>query len=224
MTHKLIELYINKFINGEIDYHGLILSCEIQSHSNKPFMMWTVQNPKDLPYSRAIVQETIVDSLSEFLKSSGLSDWNWNIDYRKILTYFILDSAIPSHYFPDWFRQELNDVVKRTHTFTLPNYDFTMKYKIKNWHLAFDSDELRASSDIVYFNPMSLKYNEPLLDTQATETLEKCMREDSHEIEIRLITPLLDVVWECPTLYDNRYMYTSPGIDIRNTKGQLLDI
>lgn len=67
MDKRILEIYINKYIKGKLDFDGIYLIPEIQDNK----IYWNVENPNDLSYTRFAIKLKIEDSVESFLELIG---------------------------------------------------------------------------------------------------------------------------------------------------------
>lgn len=156
---KLIKLYINNFIRGEINFEGIKLIPMYNPKSELDLVVWKIKNPLDKSYSKYVIKEVIYNSLAKFSELLG--------DTSKYLSNFYMKGRalmdfhlIPEQYLSLEFEKKIENAYKgeKVLGYKTEKYGILQFYfNIKNLEIEFGGDEVILDSDIKILKIYSLK-------------------------------------------------------------------
>ena len=192
LNNKMLKIYIDKYIDGELDVDGIKLIPSLNESKN--IIEWSLKNPKKLSYSYWSLKNFIIDSLFEYYKLLGINpDQPTYISKGEIMDYIKAD-------FGDYYNPEdiikLNSIMSKADSvLTCCDEDIESKCKVTILDLKTNFEELKIylKIDILNFK----NQEEIITDTnEMVRLLEKCydvMTLD--ECVDYLLEPIADVVW-----------------------------
>ena len=71
MSDKLLELYVNKFLKGKLDFYGITLFPKLVEKDGKTIVTWEMENPIDLPFYFIPIIVKLKDSFYSFYQLLG---------------------------------------------------------------------------------------------------------------------------------------------------------
>lgn len=109
-TEKILRLYIDKFINGSIEFEGLTLVPELNEYG---VIEWSVNNPNNLSYTFNTVQQQIEDSLLDFEKLMGYGGRPYIESRQSIRSYnsFDFDENITEELYKKLYNESLKTII-----------------------------------------------------------------------------------------------------------------
>jgi len=226
MSPKLINVYINSYLPGYLDFEGIKLIPTLNSNDNK--IIWTLENPSDLSYSKPAIKDFVYDSFEEFNKFvSSQSKFAFNDLWHKfnILMDF---SSIDEYYLSDEMNERLNSASRQIRQFTLRFtklgfYDFEVEVIEFDVDFRYD-DEIILSAQISIDSCYDVQ-NKVFLDNEDIRELLYKMNEFDLLIDKTdmLLYPISDIIWNTPTLCDRRSMYINVSSEYFDMEGETIE-
>ena len=64
-SKKLIDIFLTNFIEGSLNFYGILLIPKKTIHNH---LIWSIDNPKDLPWSNSAIKLFITNKIHQFNK------------------------------------------------------------------------------------------------------------------------------------------------------------
>lgn len=206
LNNKMLKIYIDKYIDGELDVDGIKLIPSLNETKN--IIEWSLKNPKKLSYSYWSLKNFIIDSLFEYYKLLGINpDQPTYISKGEIMNYIQAD-------FGDYYNPEdiikLNSIMSKADSvLTCCDEDIESECEVTILDLKTNFEELKIylRIDILNFK----NQEEIITDTnEMVRLLEKCydviMLDECVDY---LLEPIADVVWQNNRINYNYEMSTN---------------
>ena len=226
MSPKLINLYINSYLPGYLDFEGIKLIPTLNSNDNK--IIWTLENPNDLSYSKPAIKDFVYDSFELFNKFvSSKTKFAFNDLWNKfnILMDF---SSIDVYYLSDEMNERLDSSSRQIRRFSLRFtklgfYDFEVEVIGFDFDFRWD-DEIILSVEISIDSCYDVQ-NKVFLDNEdIRELLDKMNEFDLlYDKTDMLLAPISDIIWNTPTLCDKSSMYINVSSEYFDMEGETID-
>lgn len=226
MSPKLINLYINSYLPGYLDFEGIKLIPTLNSNDNK--IIWTIENPSDLSYSKPAIKDFVYDSFEEFNKFvSSESKFGFKDLWHKFNTLMNF-SSIDEYYLSDEMNERLDSASRQIRHFSLRFtklgfYDFEVEVIEFDFDFRYD-DEIIISAQISIDSCYDVQ-NKVFLDNEDIRELLYKMNEfdllyDKTDI---LLDPISNIIWNTPTLCDRGTMYINVSSEYFDMEGETID-
>ena len=214
MKEKLINIYITKYINGALDFHGIKLIPEIvrvnnySEQKNTSEIYWTIDNPNDLSWVGGTIKNFIVNSIYDFYTLSGIAG-SWYDTYREIENKYANLSGFDSS--DSYISKKLNSEIKKSimKRSDISFDDWSFDYKILNYHIGFYHDDaVTIEADVKIFNSINPQTNEKIERDEIIEIFDK-MDRNSYLLEFSdlILSPIVNLVWNDERLCDIDSMF-----------------
>jgi hypothetical protein len=225
MSPKLINLYINSYLPGYLDFEGIKLIPTLNSNDNK--ILWTLENPNDLSYSKPAIKDFVYDSFELFNKFVSSKTKFAFSDLWHTFNTLMDFSSIDVSYFSDEMNERLNSTSRQIRHFTLRFtelgfYDFEVEVIEFDFDFRYN-DEILISTQISIDSCYDVK-NKVFLDNEdIRELLYKVSEFDSLiEQTDMLLNPISDIIWNTPTLCDKKNMYINVSSEYFDMEGETI--
>jgi hypothetical protein len=225
MSPKLINLYINSYLPGYLDFEGIKLIPTLNSNDNK--ILWTLENPSDLSYSKPAIKDFVYDSFELFNKFVSSKTKFAFSDLWHTFNTLMDFSSIDVSYFSDEMNERLNSTSRQIRHFTLRFtelgfYDFEVEVIEFDFDFRYN-DEILISTQISIDSCYDVK-NKVFLDNEdIRELLYKVSEFDSLiEQTDMLLNPISDIIWNTPTLCDKKNMYINVSSEYFDMEGETI--
>jgi hypothetical protein len=226
MSPKLINLYINSYLPGYLDFEGIKLIPTLNSNDNK--ILWTLENPSDLSYSKPAIKDFVYDSFELFNKFVSSKTKFAFSDLWHTFNTLMDFSSIDVSYFSDEMNERLNSTSRQIRHFTLRFtelgfYDFEVEI------IEFDFD-FRHSDEILISTQISIDscydvQNKVFLDNEDIRELLYKMNDEFdllYDKTDMLLNPISDIIWNTPTLCDRGSMYINVSSEYFDMEGETI--
>jgi hypothetical protein len=227
MSPKLINLYINSYLPGYLDFEGIKLIPTLKSNDNK--ILWTLENPSDLSYSKPAIKDFVYDSFELFNKFVSSKAKFAFTDLWHTFNTLMDFSSIDESYFSDEMNERLNSASRQIRHFSLRFtklgfYDFEVEV------IEFDFD-FRYSDEIILSAQISIDscydvQNKVFLDN---EDIRELLYKMNGEFDLLydktniLLDPISDIIWNTPTLCDRGTMYINVSSEYFDMEGETIE-
>ncbi len=149
-NNKMLKIYIDKYIDGELDFYGIKLIPTITDNQG---MVWNVENPKNLSFTNYAATMFIYDSLLEYHALLGDANLNYTESIRKISSYCYFNFGDE---ITDVFFEKLDKEASKIKNIEFPGINksqgFYSDCKVKVVNLFSDDNELELSLDVFLKN------------------------------------------------------------------------
>ena len=226
MSPKLINLYINSYLPGYLDFEGIKLIPTLNPNDNK--ILWTLENPSDLSYSKPAIKDFVYDSFELFNKFVSSKTKFAFSDLWHTFNTLMDFSSIDVSYFSDEMNERLNSTSRQIRHFTLRFtelgfYDFEVEI------IEFDFD-FRHSDEILISTQISIDscydvQNKVFLDNEDIRELLYKMNDEFdllYDKTDMLLNPISDIIWNTPTLCDKKNMYINVSSEYFDMEGETI--
>lgn len=226
MSPKLINLYINSYLPGYLDFEGIKLIPTLNSNDDK--IIWTLENPNDLSYSKPAIKDFVYDSFEEFNKFvSSKANFAFKDLWHKFNT--LMDfSSIYHYHFSDEMNERLDSASRQIRHFSLRFtklgfYDFEVEVIGFDFDFRWD-DEIILSVEISIDSCYDVQ-NKVFLDNEdIRELLDKMNEFDLlYDKTDMLLAPISNIIWNTPTLCDKRSMYINVSSEYFDMEGETIE-
>jgi len=202
MNKKLLELYVNKFIKGELNLYGLILTPEIIDGK----LFWILENPNDISYSRFAVKNLIEQSLEDFFKFVGdpFSGFARRKEIEKNLINFAY--KIDDLYISPKLRNEIESEMREEVTVKFGEFMFTVQgfhYYLTSYH-----EEVTLETDMMIKKIENLSTGDTLVKKQIEKLLEQ-IHKDDYQMDLyeTVSWHIGKLIYRSPTIFDQEESY-----------------
>jgi len=236
---KLIDIFLTNFIEGSLNFYGILL---IPKKTIENHLIWSIDNPKDLPWSNSAIKLFITNKIHQFNKlvSGELVSLSKTINELDTLT--ILEVENKSYFSENFIKQVYKETKKSINfNYTFPTDMFDFKGMFKNI-----TGDIKLYSDNVTFTNISIKnrffreitvefriyLSEPKLLTTKNELIKQFdnylefddfLRELSNSDDEYFNTnfsydyssPINDLIINTPTIFNSNDMYITDDFDIK---------
>ena len=240
-SKKLIDIFLTNFIEGSLNFYGILLIPKKTIHNH---LIWSIDNPKDLPWSNSAIKLFITNKIQQFNKLvSGefvsLSKYPTINEFNNLT---ILEVENKSYFSENFIKQVYKETKKSTNfTYTFPTDMFDFKGMFKNI-----SGDITLYSDNVTFTNITIKnrfmreitvdyriyLSEPKLLTTKNELIKQFdnylefdnfLRELSNSndeyfsgsFSYDYSSPINDLIINTPTIFNSDDMYITDDFDIK---------
>ena len=215
MTPKLIDLYINKYIKGSIDVHGIKL---IASPSKIPGILinWEIKNPKNVSYSGYVIKNFILDSLQEFNKLSGNNSFG--------LLHLNDTSSFKELYISKEFYNTLKKETKKITSSKFVSKDtgeLDFIFNIRNFRIEVYHEEILIRQDVIIDKIYNLSSNK-IIPSDKIKSIFDYLSESDYLTDFidNKLSPIADIIWNNPTLCDKNLNYIITNCNFLNSLGE----
>lgn len=217
---KLLEIYINKYIKGKLDFFGIDLIPKIEGND----IFWDINNTKDLSFSRYAIDLFINDSLFNYFEIVGVTTTyaqfylnNKNLRKIKLNREFYLSDKIWS---------EINEVLSKYKDFFYETSVGSNRFRIDfdfdffDWDVTCRYDEIELMTKIII---LKCKIDGVEID-DSFEELKKLFEsmydnEEIFDFYNAITSPFMDVLLPIRTLYVPGDMYINSNVNFYNVDG-----
>ena len=236
---KLIDIFLTNFIEGSLNFYGILL---IPKKTIENHIIWSIDNPKDLPWSNSAIKLFITTKIHQFNKLvSGELVWlSKTVNELDNLT--ILEVENKSYFSEDFIKQVYKETEKSTnfkYTFPTDTFDFKGMFNNITGDIIFYSDNVKFTNIIIknrFDREITVDYriylSEPKLLTTKNELIKQFnndlefddfLRELSNSDDEYFNTnfsydyssPINDLIINTPTIFNSDYMFITDDFDIK---------
>lgn len=202
-TNKLLQLYVDRYLKGKIDFDGLYIIPNLKE-DNK--ISWTLENPNDLSYSLYPIKVKIRETFKDFLRMIGVPFSLQTTEHMEIRQLYgsLVYKNIENIYLSKKDGEKLKREIFKERKIKFNDYDTVyeltcqgFEYEVMAYH-----EEIRLEAHVKIHELKNLKTDE-ILDRKDTE---KFLEEIYESGDIR---ELSDNVLAIPSniLYNNERIY-----------------
>jgi len=236
---KLIDIFLTNFIEGSLNFYGILL---IPKKTIENHLIWSIDNPKDLPWSNSAIKLFITNKIHQFNKlvSGELVSLSKTINELDTLT--ILEVENKSYFSENFIKQVYKETKKSTnfnYTFPTDMFDFKGMFKNITGDIKLYSDNVTFTNISIknrFFREITVEYriylSEPKLLTTKNELIKQFdnylefddfLRElsnsDDEYFSINFSydysSPINDLIINTPTIFNSNDMYITDDFDIK---------
>ena len=208
MNKKILRLYVDKYINGELDFYGIKLIPTITDNQG---MVWNVENPKNLSFTDHAASNFIYDSLLEYHALLGESNLSYNELVRKISSYcyFNFGDEITGEFFEKLYR-EASKIKNIEFPAINKSPGFYSDCKVKVVNLFSDGNELELSLDVFLKNATDNLTGEIIDDEEKISDIISKLIDDGHifDLENDFSENILSLIRSDKRVFDMDTSYT----------------
>lgn len=208
MDKRLIELYVNKYIKGKLNFHGIFLIPTINEENNIVTISWEMENPNNISYTRFAVKNFIEGSLEEFFSVIGYTvDAPMGNRRGLIITRYIkLGDSIDELYISSEMERTLEDKLRKEVMIGFGNYQIKAKgfdYDVICYH-----EELTLDVSMMILEMFNKKLNKVLDEEEIKEFLENVFQNgDESDLYDILTWHISNILYLSPTIFEQDEMY-----------------
>jgi hypothetical protein len=209
MNPKILKIYIDKFINGSIEFEGLTIVPKLKDNGK---IVWNVLNPKNLSYTYNVIYNQILDSLTDFEKLLGYTDRSWYDTIQSIKSYcvFEFEDYIKDDFYKKIY-EKISDKVIDVH---LPDFKkndgfYSENCKVELIHFSFDSEIIDMGFRI-YLNKdvLNSRTNDRIPDDEVVDYVSESLQNDFNangefiDYLYRSLQDVTDIITNDKRIYD----------------------
>ena len=208
MDKRLIELYVNKFLKGNLNFHGINLIPTINEENNIVTISWEMENPNKISYTRFATKNFIEASLEEFFDIIGHTvDAPLGNRRGLIRTRYIkLDDSIDDIYISSEMERTLEDKLREEVMIGFGNYQIKAEgfdYYVSSYH-----EELTLEVSMMILEMFIKKLNKVLDEEEIKEFLGNVFQNgDEMELYDILTWHISNILYLSPTIFEQDEMY-----------------
>jgi len=236
---KLIDIFLTNFIEGSLNFYGILL---IPKKTIENHLIWSIDNPKDLPWSNSAIKLFIINKIHQFNKlvSGELVSLSKTINELDTLT--ILEVGEKSYFSENFIKQVYKETEKSTnfkYKFPTDMFDFKGMFKNITGDIILYSDNVKFTNIMIknrFAREITVDYriylSEPKLLTTKNELIKQFdnylefddfLRELSNSDDEYFSTnfsydyssPINDLIINTPTIFNSNDMYITDDFDIK---------
>jgi hypothetical protein len=208
LNNKILKIYIDKYINGELDFYGIKLIPTITDNKG---MVWNVENPKNLSFTNYAASNFIYDSLLEYHALLGDSNLSYIELVRKISSYcyFNFGDEITNEFF-----EELNKEASKIKNIEFPAINkspgFYSDCKVKVIDLFSEGNDLVLSLDVFLKNATDNLTDEIIDDEEKISNILSKLIDDGYifDLEDDFFHNILNLISGDKRVFDMETSYT----------------
>lgn len=217
MNSKLLDIYVNKFTKGQIDFRGIKLKITYDDSNRYPITV-EIQNPDDLPYTKSTIENAFQRSFEYFWKLTGL-DSPPTSKYVEFIN--LKDKNIP--------RSFINKISKaskkiKTHNIIVKNLlDCTIDVEVIGFKVNAFDDEIELGVNLILRKIYDNIKNKELELESIKDIFDIIYEEYSiPEFNFELCEPMAYAIYTEPTFFDNNYSMINIDIRLYSPTGKRL--
>lgn len=208
MSDKLLELYVNKFLKGKLDFYGITLFPKLVEKDGETIVTWEMENPIDLPFYFIPIIERLKDSFDGFYQLLGQKKSKTNEEFINVFKKKIRHFNFPQKYIPKRVNNELDSHVGEKIQSSYSGVEF--EFKIRGYDLFMSDDMVEVYIDVDIIKARETFSGHELSYDNIYKFLDKLARRgDILELNDIVSQPFDDDLLKYPTLIDRYEMYLS---------------
>lgn len=213
MNVKFIELYINKFIKGKIDFDGIILIPTIEKDGH---VSWEIKNPNNVSFTRFALKGKIESSIEDFFEITGdpisayiKRDINGiQLGRRSFIEKNFIDlGSIPNIFISNEMKSDIKrkifDEVRLSymhHEMTIKGFDW---FEFETYH-----EEITFSARVKIYDVLNKQTGKLLNNNEIFAFLNKIWNNgDDGDFNDSVLYGASRIIYTTPTLYDRDESY-----------------
>ena len=208
MDIRLVKLYVEKFIKGKLNFHDITLIPTIEEKGGRVTIIWEMENPNNISYTRYAVKNFIEASLEEFFNVTGYEVDSPLGGRRGLIRnrYVILDNSIDDVYISSEMEITLEDKLRKEVMIGFGNYRIKTKgfdYDVSSYH-----EELTLDVSMMILEMFNKKLNKVLDEEEIKEFLGNVFQNgDESDLYDILTWHISNILYLSPTIFDQDEMY-----------------
>ena len=224
MNRKLY-LYFHKFLKPSYDFHGLILSPNFLP--NEGLIRWSIENSQDKSYSMetliAFTEELFI-TFCNLIGSSHSPMGFGNGFYRDNRKYACsFEQSDRYSYINKSDNQKILNSIKQ-----ITKIDYKKKFYSDvecTYVNIYPSEDFTVIIGMKLLNPHN-KQHSKLINTGLKDAILDLVEDSDFytEYEYNLFSPTLDIIRDLPLLFDNEWMFFTPGIDFKDKNNKKIKL
>ncbi len=217
---KIIGIYYNSFLNPVYDFHGIILK---PVNVGDDYVFWSLENPKDLSYSIAVIHEFVIEELMEFSKFIGIDNL-FNILRSKVCDIEEKRSQVNfnDRYINKTDYLKLKNSIKKINKINFN--EISCDIIIDDFTLGGLDEEYYVDYDVRFINVYS--GNKLVRDLELSNKIVNDMLGDDYfqDYEYELFDSFNSIIYSNPLLWDGAYMYIVNSITPIDKRGDYIEL
>lgn len=209
MDNKLVEIYVKKFIKGQIDFDGIILTPRIDKENFKEYrIFWSMSNPNDVSYTEFAIRGRIEQTLEEYFELIG-DPFAANIHNRRRIVrerYINFEDNIEDIYLSPKLQRNIEDKLVDEVVIKFGNLQFKVKgfdYYVSAYH-----EEISFETSMMVYDVVDTKTNKVLDEKEIADSFNKIYENaDEQYLYDTVNGHISDLLFRLPTIYDNEESY-----------------
>ena len=221
MNPKLLNLYVEKFVKNEIDFHGIKLKLSLDSdeRANIPIII-EIENPLNKPYTMFALESEFIRSFRSFINILGENPRKYHpLHYG----YFSNGQDV---YITKEFDNRINTAGKTIKTFDIQGKDigdYTMDLKYRLYEIDVISEGIEVDVKFTVERLFGNKTNKELDTIYLDRIFENVYEYGSiPDLNSDLCSPIASVIYSEPTFFDHHEAYTQFNCDFYTKAGTRL--
>lgn len=218
MDKRLLEIYINKYVKGKLNFHGIILTPEIREINGSNLLFWDIENPNDLSYTLGAVYGAIESSLEDFFE---LTSYKIKPDFRRryIRKTFINIPDLNSQYISSEFDNELEKRLFKKQNIKDGNYNLVVK--VKKFYISTFDVEISLEADVTLYEMYDSENKIPFTETKIKQYFKDTYDTDGMlDLSSVILSEGEDLIFNTPTFYDREESYVISSVNFYSPKGE----
>lgn len=218
MNPKLLNLYVEKFVKNEIDFHGIKLKLSLDSdeRANIPIII-EIENPLNKPYTMFALESEFIRSFRSFINILGENPRKYNpLHYG----YFLNGKDI---YISKEFDSRIKTAGKTIKTFNIHgkdigDYTIDLKYRLYEIDVIGEGIEVDVKFTVEKLFDNKTKEEE---DTLYLDKIFENVYEYNSipELNSEVCSPIASVIYSEPTFFDHHEAYMNFNCDYYTKAG-----
>lgn len=208
MDNRLVEIYIKKFIKGQIDFDGIILTPRIDKENFKEYrIFWSFSNPNDVSYSEFAIIGRIEQTLEEYFELIG-DPFAAIYNRRRIVRerYINFEDNLENIYLSPKLQRNIEDKLVDEVFIKLRHIQF--KVKGFDYYASAYHEEISFETSMMVYDVVDTKTNKVLDEKEIVDFFNNIYEDgDEQDLYDTVNSHISDLLFRLPTIYDKEESY-----------------
>lgn len=223
ISNKLLELYVKKYLKGELNFNGIILTPKINDENNPIRITWKIENPNDVSYTYLAIRNHIEDSLTNFFELTSTS----NIRLRSNIGRYIHFENLPDNiHLSKSLRKKIEQNLKEIKKTKFDNIELTHRglKTENNYYITSYHEEISVELSLTILKAVNLKTGKELTLEEIEEWYTNLYNSDSTmDFNDYISDSIFYDLYATPTIYDRDESYIVTQTSLYDIYGDLIE-